>query len=435
MQFNKNFNQKKEIEGKYIIGIDPGDYNHRAVVLNTFGQVIGKPFSFAVNYDGFNVKFLNYAKSIIPEFSFDKVVVAIESSINFYQTFTAFALNKGMQVVHVSPLKTYLARGYYDNDFSKSDSKDAMLVAETAFNGKYVKAEIYSDEFNSLHALSIQYDKLLKDKCEYRMKLRAFMHQIFPEYLKAFDIETQTSLYLLRKYFLPEDFQKINIEKEAEIISKISVKQHGSKTLESLKQISLKTIGLPTSDYVKTYMRSILDSHLDALELTKKHINAIMKQMIALASESPYFAILISIKGISKILAAQFIAECPHIENFKHYSQLQKYLGFSLRAYQSGNFAGVRHINKLGNKRLARVFFQMLEQTSRYVPEIRFKYLTRKIKCRNYKKNIISISDNLSKLIIKLFNNNELYQENTDEILKTKIKELEKKHNKKNKLA
>jgi transposase len=155
--------------------------------------------------------------------------------------------------------------------------------------------------------------------------------------------------------------------------------------------------------------------------------------MISIASESPYFAILNSIKGISKILAAQFIAECPKIENFKYSNQLQKYIGFSLRTHQSGNYAGARHINKLGNKRLARVFFQMLEQTSRYIPEVRLKYLTRKTKCKNYRKNIIAISDKLAKLIIGLFNQNKLYQNNIDENLKIKLEKLEKKFNKKKK--
>lgn len=341
MQFNKTFNQKNAIGGKFVIGIDPGEYYHRAVILDPSGKVIGKPISFSVSFDGFHSKFLDSIKNLIPDFSPDKVVVAIESSINFYQTFTAFAISRGIQVLHVSPLKTYLARGYHDNDFSKSDSKDAMLVAETAFNGKYVKAELYSDVFNSIHLLSIQYDKLLKNRCEYRMKLRAFMHQVFPEYLKVFDIETQTSLYLLRKYFTPEDFQKLIVENESPVISKISISQHGAKTLLKLKELSRKTIGIPVSSGVKSYMRSILDSHLDILENVKKHSELIIEQMIALARESVYFNILVSIQGISKILAAQFVAEAPQIENFKSRQQLEKYIGFNLRAYQSGTYAGV----------------------------------------------------------------------------------------------
>ena len=72
-----------------------------------------------------------------------------------------------------------------------------------------------------------------------------------PEYLKVFVIETQTFLYLLRKY-TPDDFKNLIIENEAPVISKISISQHGYDTPLKSKQLSDKTIGIPVSSYVKS---------------------------------------------------------------------------------------------------------------------------------------------------------------------------------------
>jgi hypothetical protein len=40
------------------------------------------------------------------------------------------------------------------------------------------------------------------------------MEEIFPEYLKCINIVTDTSLYLLERYFLPEHFQRLNVREE-----------------------------------------------------------------------------------------------------------------------------------------------------------------------------------------------------------------------------
>ncbi|HPP87876.1 MAG TPA: transposase [bacterium] len=128
---------------------------------------------------------------------------------------------------------------------------------------------------------------------------------------------------------------------------------------------------------------------------------------------------MISIKSISDILAAQFIAGCGDIKCFEHYKQIEKFSGFNLRIQQSGNYASSNHIHKMGNKRLSRVIYQATEKAVQYIPEIRIKYISRK-KIKNiYKKNIVACVPNLISLIFSLVKANKKYELDHD-----KFKEL-----------
>ena len=132
--------------------------------------------------------------------------------------------------------------------------------------------------------------------------------------------------------------------------------------------------------------------------------------MITLAKQSNHFRILTSLKGISDNLAAQFIAECRDLNNFKHYKQIEKLAGLNLCLCQSGDYIGQRHISHIGNRRLLRIIYQMTVQTATYIPEVRIKFLTRQLKKKAYRKNIIAASSALLQLIMALIKKNKTYE-------------------------
>lgn len=127
------------------------------------------------------------------------------------------------------------------NDFSKTDPKDAYLVADNAHKGNYNCYRIYASESNELHSLCIAYDKLVKERSRNTARLRALMKEIFPEYLQCLNVDIDTSLYLLGKYFLPEHFAGLDIDEEEATIRRISRGNHNADTLRKKKPIKPKT--------------------------------------------------------------------------------------------------------------------------------------------------------------------------------------------------
>jgi transposase len=417
----KRYEEKQaEVREKIVVGVDPGKDYHQFAVLNEEGQQLGKSFSIPVSYEGYAHKLWQKLERITGACAPEAMVFAIENACNLWKTLSGYLTVKGYKVVLVSPLTTRCSRPLMNHDFSKTDPKDAFLVAQNAQRGHYDRYRLYSPRIESLHQLSIAYSKLLKDRVKNLQRLRSFMDTVFPEYMKVFpDIGVDTSLYLLARYFLPHHFLKMEMTKELLAVKKISQGNYGKEKLIELKEQSKHSIGLQ-EPVEETSQRLVLDSWIMSVRLISSQIKKIGKEMIALASGSSCFEILKTIKGISDLSAARLIAECRDFEGIKHYGQIEKFAGLNVRVSDSGRSRGARHINGIGNKRLNHLLNQMTEQVVRYVPEVGNKYMRRQLKKPSYRKNIIASIPQLLKLIMVLLRENRPY-----EFREEKVKEMQ----------
>jgi transposase len=404
------YQQKKDfITGKTIVGIDPAKQHHQAAVVNQFGIQIGKSFSFPVIMDGFNNALWKKLNSIISQYTTDNLVFAVETSCNLWKTIAYYLHEKGYTVLLVNPLTTHHSRPLMNHDFSKTDPKDAFLIAKNAFDANYDFYQSLSPQINSLHQLSITYDKLLKDKNKNLLRIRSLMEEIFPEFLDCLNIDTKTALFLLESSFLPHHFINLDIEKLAPVITSISHSNYNKQLLLNLKDAASKTIGVNKISEEQS-LRIILNSWLLEFKQINNQTAILMAEMIALAKQTDHFKILTSIKGISDNLASRFIAECRDLNNFKHYKQIEKLAGLNLRLSQSGDYVGPRHISHIGDRRLLHIIYQMTAETAMYIPEVRIKFLTRQIKNKAYRKNIIASSSELLQLIMALIKKKKTYE-------------------------
>ena len=429
MSMNKVFSNKSLINGKYVVGIDPGDTAHKAIIISAEGFPISKPFGFSVDFKGFQ-KFENKILNEIPKEEHKNIVIGIESSCNLWQTFIDYFKDK-YEIVKVSPLTTYLSRGKMSNNFSKTDNKDSYLVAAATQQGNFTICYKHEPIYQELHNLNIYFNKISNNKIQAKLRLRGLVRIIFPELLKCLKIDTLTCLYLLNNYMTPKDFLQMDIEKEAKSIKKISISQHGEKTLLKIKEFAKNSIGIKIESKYKS-IRLILSSMIKTFQHFSEEISEIGTALIELSKDTPYFEIITSIKGVSDILASQLIAELGDIkQNFNHYKQIEAFSGYNLRISQSGKSSGAKHINKHANGRLGKVLYQIIRHTSRYIPEIKLKYLRRKLKKNIYKKNIIACIPQFLSMFFALIKGNHKY-----ELKEEKYNELiamEKKNNIKSK--
>jgi transposase len=425
MNFRTYHEKRKSISGKTIIGIDPGKERHQAAVIDEQGIQKGKSFSFKVSHEGFNITLWKRLEAIMGECSPEKVVFAVETSCNLGKNIVHYLSGKGYPVFLVSPLTIHHSRPLINHDFSRTDPKDALLIATNAYNGNYDPYQIFTADINRLHQLSIAYDKLFKDRTKNKLRLRAFMEEVFPEYLECFDITTETSLYLLERYFLPEHFLRMDIEKEAPVLRKISMGHHGEETLLKLQEFAKITIGVDKRGEEES-LRLILDSWILQFKQINSQMKVIIKAMVELAKKTEYFEVLTSIEGIADISAERFIAECRDLGRYSHYKQIEKFAGWNLRQSQSGKTVGCRHISHIGNRRLSHIIYQMTVHTARTIPEVRSKFLRRQLNKRSFRKNIVAASSQLLKLIMALIKQKRRYR--VDKATRREVATLERKY-------
>jgi transposase len=164
------------IAGKHIIGIDTAKVKHQAVMTNPDGLPMGKSFCFDVSYQGYRNTLWRKISILIPKCNPENTVFAVETSCNLWMTLAFYLRSEVYTVPMVSPLTTHLSRPMAKHDFSRTDPKDAFLVASNAHHGHFDLYQEYSTSSNAMHRLGITYDKLRKECAQNRARLRAAIY-------------------------------------------------------------------------------------------------------------------------------------------------------------------------------------------------------------------------------------------------------------------
>jgi transposase len=405
------------INGKVIVGIDPAKTKHQAAIIDTHGVQLGKSFSFDVSLDGYTRTLWQKLTHMLPTCSRQTTVFAIETSCNLWLTLAFYLHHEGYRVLLVSPLTTYHSRPMVNHDFSRTDPKDALLVASNARQGFFDLYEDFPPLSNAMHRLTITYCKLRRELAQNRARLRAALEQLFPEFLQIVEPDTQTALYLLKRYLFPSDFLHLDLASEANALLAISRKQYGPQTLLQLQKAAHHSIGVVKSQQEAVAERLSVTSWLTLIETLSAQMQTVFTVLADYAARLPEYTILRSLKGISDLTAALFLGELRDIHRFTHYKQLEKKAGLNLRLRQSGQYVGARHISHIGSKRLSWLLYTMTEETARWVPEVRAKYLRRQLHRRNHRKSVVASIPQLLKLIMVLVKEHREYQLHPDSVI------------------
>lgn len=409
------------IDGKIIIGIDPSKKKHQAVVLDPKGIPLGNSFSFQSTYEGFNEELWRKLEFIVKGCSPDKIVFAIEVSINFWQKLSYFLKHKGFTVLLVSPMTTKYERKRFSRNFSRTDPRDALMVANAARDGYYHFYREFSPESEALHRLAITYDKLKKQLVTAKQRLLSQTELIFPEIRDVMDLDTDSARYLLSKAMTPQDFKTGIGTAEASRMAVFSRRHYGAETVLELKKTADQSIGIPLPGPLYGAERLTMNVWLQQILVLRLQLYQVLDEMVRLAKQTPWYSILTSVMGISDISASRFIAENRNLSESPHFKKIQAFAGMSLKIDESGEYSGNRHITHIGNPRLRAILYKMTEETKNYVPEVRIRFLKRQMKHRWYTENVVACSSNLLKLIASLIRENRPYQEDPE-----KIKELKR---------
>jgi transposase len=402
------------INGKIIIGIDPSKEKHQAMVINSIGDTIKSSFTFKHNYHGFKVTLAKRLKERLQPFDPQNIIFAIETSINYWQKLCSYLNSKGFTVVLVRPLATRHERPKMSNNFTRTDPKDALAVANVARQGYFHFYQEYSDSVQAMQRLSITYDKISKDLCRFKQRLRAQVELLFPEFADIVKLGSNSAYYLLSKILTPQDAQNLNVFTEAVAIKKVSRNHFNLTKLETIREAANNSIGLPVQTDAYVAERLTMNVWLSTIKHLEEHLQIVQDQMVALAKQLPYFDFLTSLKGIRDISAARFIAETRVPSTLSHHKKIEATAGLNLKLAESGKYSGYRRISHIGNHRLRAVLYKMAEETKNHVPEVRIRFIKRQMKQQRYKKNVVAVSSNLCKLIVALLKENRPYRINPE---------------------
>lgn len=432
-QFIQNLKISQICENTLIIGVD-----------------IAKEFNVARAFDfrGFELtkkelKFDNYRYGFdaFDQWIFDiaiangktKVVIAAEPTGHYWFPLYNHVLEKNdvgsicYEFVLINPHHVKKTKELDDNSQTKTDKKDAKVIALLVRDGRFTYPAMPSGEYYDLRNYCRLRDKYLKDINRYENSIIRWVDMYYPEIRLAFsDITCKSALIILKEFSFADNIVSTT---PSEIIK--SLRKNGiragvginkvTEVIELSKDSICCNLGLRSAKF------EILDL-IDIYENMIKKAEAIEAMISELVDKISLCKELVAINGLNTITVSKVISEIGDLNRFSSPKQLIKLAGLSLSENSSGKHKGKTVISKRGNSRLRAALYLAVRSLIKNNAEFKLLhnyYKNRSINPLTGNQSIIALCSKLLRIIFGMHKHTSSY--NKDLVLKgmlTNIQEL-----------
>lgn len=342
-----------------IIGIDVAKEVHVAHAANFRGIVLTKRAIRILNSEeGFEFLLRNIRR-LQHNHHMNDVIVGMESTGIYWLNLANWLRDKGIEVVLVNPATTKRNKENRDNTPSKSDPKDAIVIADTVSRGYYTPYHDEDEVFKRIRALMKGREVWVKQSARVKNQIIGWLDLHFPEYTSVItDVFCLRSLATLHTFPAPSDLAGLTPEEVMAQWVEYGMKRPGgirgrNKAVELLRAAK-KSIGSLTD--VKEDKQQ-LQCLLEAYELFQKNIDKFDKEIESFLKKGfPNVNELESI-GLSSTFIAAIFAFAGDLRNFEQGDQLLRKAGLNLAERSSGKYKGKIKVSKRGSSRLRKYLY------------------------------------------------------------------------------
>ncbi|MED4229490.1 IS110 family transposase, partial [Neobacillus cucumis] len=316
--------------------------------------------------------------------------------------------NQAIEVVTVNPHLVKKNKENRDNTQSKSDKKDALVIADMVKNGYYSEVRYTSEPFEKLRVLMSNRDVVVKRLVSSINQLNRWVDIVFPELRQVFkDIKAKGAIATLRLF--PSPLELMNLQPHEVIAGWKSImkRQPGLKKALLLLQVAKKSVGTRQAlDAYKFHLEQLLEEY----DLAVSQLERVEEQVTDALNKIPFAKKLLTIKGISEISLAGILGEAGDLSGFSHGNSLLRHAGLHLAEASSGKWKGQIVISKRGRSRLRR--FLYLATMSLVMNNAEFKAIhSNNVKVKKMKKmkSIMKLLGKLARIFVGIAKRNESY--------------------------
>ncbi|WP_372636505.1 IS110 family transposase [Cohnella sp.] len=346
---------KRINEATLVVGADIAKKIHVARAVDFRGIELGKDCVFHNDAEGLT-KLSVWMKELGQAHGKTEIVFGIEPTGHYWFPLAAFLQEQGIQVVVVNPFHVNKTKELEDNSPTKSDYKDAKVIADLIRNGKYSEPKLPTKEFANLRILMNLREKVSASLSQVKGRIGNWFDRFFPEYSRVFkDWDGKASLMTMREFPLPAD---IVAKGARDVLAhwKTEVKRGvGIKRAEELYAAAVASIGLTEGTMAA---RIELSTLLGQFDLFSEQLECIMEQVMAILGSIPGAAQMLTVPGVGAITVAGFLAEVGDLNNYDHGQQIIRLAGLNLKENSSGKRKGKTGITKRGRSRLRALLFR-----------------------------------------------------------------------------
>ena len=313
--------------------IDVAKYNHSAMVVNFFGDVIIPKFDFPYNNHG--IHFLrNKIKTAQKQTQAKKLFVGLESTGHYHENLVASLVASGYDVQVIRPIDSKNER---DNVHAKTDAIDLAAIAKVIISSKGARSHMPDTIYYNLQRASRTHRQLTWQETRTKNIITFIVDKTFtglwnPEASIFSDKWGKTSLLFIENYPTPQQAIKLGVKRLSAFFRKHDTKL-GMDTANRIIQLAKITPARPTEEMESDI--KALRAHIQVLRTLMSAILEQNKQMVKFLIQTPG-TYLLSVPGISIVYASDFTAEAGDIHRFAYSKQIISLAGTAPRKHQSG---------------------------------------------------------------------------------------------------
>ncbi|MEK4534544.1 IS110 family transposase [Peribacillus sp. FSL K6-1552] len=390
-----------------VVGVDIAQQFHVARAVNYRGIVVGDPLTFENNEEGFN-RFLEWINKLKGKNRLDTTIVGMEPTGHYWINLSKWLSNEKVDVVTVNPHLVKRNKENRDNTQSKSDKKDALVIADMVKNGYYSFVHVASESFEKLRVLMSNRDVIVKRLVSSINQLNRWVDVVFPELRQVFkDVKGKGAIATLRLFPTPIELRSMQPQDIVAKWKSVMKRQPGLKKAYQLIDLAKRSIGSHQAhDAYKLHLEQLLEEY----DLATTQLERVEQEVTNVLQQIPFAKKLLAIKGISEISLAGILGEAGDLSGFAHGNSLLRHAGLHLSEASSGKWKGQIVISKRGRSRLRRFLYLATMCLVMNNPEFKALHANNvKVKKIKKMKSIMKLVGKLARVFVGIAKRNESY--------------------------
>ena len=343
-------NQKLERiqENTIVGGIDIAKKRHYVRFVDYRGSEIHKVISFSNDKAGFE-KLMQEIARVKEKTGKDDIIIGYEPTGHYWLNLHEYLETQNVEGVIVSTYATKQAKEFDDNSPTKSDPKDALVIARLVSEGRYSKPIVREGIYKDIASGNSILNDITKEIVKVKNQIHRWNDMYFPELESVYDINSKECEIFYELGLTPDVIREIKEEELIELLRENNNYASKNKIIE-LKELADVSVGIKIDNYtVKTIQRLI--KKLKELNVEKEELT---NELIEIINKIEYVSNVVEITGIGYPSMIGIVAEAGDLNNYNHYKQLMKMAGLGLKENSSGTKKGKKRINRRGRSQLRR---------------------------------------------------------------------------------
>jgi transposase len=367
------------------VGIDLGKRSHTVCFLNAAGTPVARSLRVAHTGAG-----LRQVQAQLDRLEGPKHVIMEASGAHWLGVARRFQA-AGLSVQVVNPLQTAGLRKVGIRK-TKSDAKDALVIADLARMGRARPSALPSDTLLELRELERFRWHLADQLGDAKRRVLAVLDKVFPEFADQLsDPFGASGRALLDRCASAVEFAAVDLGELTGWLTQASRGRLGRARAEQVQEAARDSLGVAA---LSAAARLELQALLAQIRLLEEHIATtdaeLDTRVAALAGE------VLTVPGLRGLLAATLLAELGDVHRFQRQAQVVAFAGLDASVFESGDFHATRqHISKRGTPHLRRALYLAALQAIASDAELAAYFHRKQAQGKPFKVALVAVSRKL----------------------------------------